>query len=430
MVTLLDGRSANIGRVQLSRNPRSRSLLVLPFALAFAAACSSESASSNAPPAIATSSLAMSMAVSVPAGAEQHRCRFVKVDPAYDGYIVEMSHEYTPGSHHLVLFRTDLTDIPSGQSGDLDCYGAGSEVMSHTRGVLYASQSATGKTTLPPSVGLPIRGGSVLMLQSHYLNAGVSALDAKVDVRLAVAPRSDAIKDEAGVLFYYDPFIVVPPRGRSSALMRCRIAKDIHLLTGLSHTHKRGVGFEAFVDPPSGELSPTPFYTSNDWEHPQSFDSKLDVPAGSKIRFRCDYANPSGETEIVQGQSAETNEMCVFTGLYYPAMTAEENLCAGGADMFGAGASTCGEALDCVQKCPAGTAPKLTIGGVPDVHPCWQACFASTCPTGGAPLLAQLGCTSKQCGEACADPSGTSCASCVLQKCGDVYGACSTHKCR
>ncbi len=169
------------------------------------------------------------------------------------------------------------------------------------------------------------------------------------------------MREEAGVLFFYDPFIVVPPGGRASALMRCAIAKEITLLSGVSHMHKRGVGFQAFVDPPSPatDLASTPFYTSSDWNHPNK----------------------------------------------------------------------CSQSFECVQRCPAGTAPKLGGTGVPDVAPCWQKCFAESCPSAGAPLLTNLTCVRTKCGAACTDMTASDCVSCVLQNCRDAYKACNAHVC-
>lgn len=403
----------------------------IAVAVAVALAATTPIACSSSSEPTPTATLALALSVNVAAGSETHRCRFVKVDSAFKGYITSMRHEYTPGSHHLVLFRTDLTEIAAGSEGDLDCYAKGRDVMAHARGVLYASQTASGSTTLPEGVGLPIAAGEVLLLQAHYLNPGTAPLDAKVDVQVAVVPDTTPMRAEAGVLFFYDPFIVVPPGGRASALMRCAIAKDITLLSGVSHMHKRGIGFQAFVDPPApaAELTSTPFYTSSDWNHPEALAAPLAIAAGSKLRFRCDYQNAAGADQVIQGQSAELDEMCVFTGLYYPAMTQRDDLCMGNADMVGAGPNKCSQSFECVQRCPAGTAPKLGGAGVPDVTSCWQKCFAESCPTAGPPLLTNLSCVRTKCGEACADVTAGDCVSCVLKNCRDAYEACNAHVC-
>jgi hypothetical protein len=399
----------------------SRSATTLGFVL-IVSACSSDDSPS-------TRSLPLSIEVEVAPGTEIHKCRFVQVPADMGGHLTSMSHEYTPGSHHLLLFRTALTELPSQGESIVDCYSGGADVMKNVRGVVYASQDARGITKLPDGVGLPLAAGSVMLMQTHYINSGASVLKAKVDIKLTLADPA-SVREEAGVLFFYDPFIHVPSGARSSALMRCGISKDIHLLGGLSHMHKRGVGFEAFIDPPSGETTATPFYKTDDWEHPKGLATTLDVPSGSRIRFRCDYSAIGDSREFVQGQSAEDDEMCIFTGLYYPAMTANEDLCMGKADMFGAGETACLPSQECIQKCPAGSSPRFGSTGVPDVHPCWQKCFAATCPTAGRVLLDQLGCVGKNCSEACADSASGACSGCVLEFCATEFGACSSHACK
>jgi hypothetical protein len=118
--------------------------------------------------------------------------------------------------------------------------------------------------------------------------------------------------------------------------------------------------------------------------------------------------------------------MCVFSGVYHPAMTQRDDLCQGGAaDMFGMGTKACGDSLKCIQSCPpsrGGTTPF-------DIDPCWQKCFSATCPTAGAPLLAQLGCIREKCSTDCGGSDATACAGCVLRDCGPQYDACNTHKC-
>ena len=41
-------------------------------------------------------------------------------------------------------------------------------------------------------------------------------------------------------------------------------------------------------------------------------------PAGTSITFRCDYANTSSQ-RLSFGESALTNEMCIFSGQFHPA---------------------------------------------------------------------------------------------------------------
>jgi hypothetical protein len=48
------------------------------------------------------------------------------------------------------------------------------------------------------------------------------------------------------------------------------------------------------------------------------FSPALGLSAGTSIRWACSYTNNTGQT-LTFGESAAKNEMCIFTGTYYPA---------------------------------------------------------------------------------------------------------------
>src|SRR6185312_4195319 len=108
----------------------------------------------------------------------------------------------------------------------------------------------------------------------------------------------------------------------------------------------------------------------------------------------------------VQGMSAANNEMCMFIGLYYPAMTEADDNC-DGADEYGQGTVSCSDTLSCLQACPSGSNDPSTA----DFSPCVQKCFVQSCPGATTPLLAALDCISNKCPTECggASDAGSSC---------------------
>ncbi|HEY6459992.1 MAG TPA: hypothetical protein VIY73_07560, partial [Polyangiaceae bacterium] len=150
------------------------------------------------------------METNVAGGGEQFMCKYVQLPDAVS-WMVQAQHDYTPGSHHLLLYTTALTSIPAGGDVMQDCYeGTGNHIMNDATGVLYGGQTPTGSEVLPQGVGLRTPASEVLIFQVHYLNAGATALDAKVNVELTLDSDADDIQQEAGLLFFYDPFIDVP----------------------------------------------------------------------------------------------------------------------------------------------------------------------------------------------------------------------------
>lgn len=398
-------------------------------------ACSSSSGGSPAAPGDAGAdagnlvTASFQMEETVMGGQEIFDCQYVTL-PDVQAFMIKGQHEYTPGSHHLLLYTTDLTTIPAGQTGVQSCYeGTGSNsVMSHVNGVLYAGQVPMGSETLPPGVGLETTPSQVLLFQVHYLNATASAIDAHVSVHLTT--QTTPVKENAGILFFYDPFIDVPQGAGAVAAMRCPIKQNITLFSESSHYHARGVGYQAYLDPPSGAEATTPFYTSSNWASPTIALDTMQVPAGSYIRYYCDYDNTAGTQAFFQGQSAAVNEMCMFIGMYYPAMTTADEECYSG-DMYGTGTVSCVNTLSCLAACPPAPADAGAGSGPQQVAfatPCIQQCFAQSCPDATAVLEPALNCIQSSCGSQCAT-SGSACDTCVADNCATQYEACANAAC-
>src|SRR5262249_11078598 len=114
--------------------------------------------------------IVVSMELTVKAGEERHTCQLVALPNDTDANVVSISHEYTVGSHHFVLFTTDLATIPPDLQGQYDCVFGDEPIMAHSQGVLYAAQSPHGDAPFPPGVGFPLKAHQVLLLQAHYIN--------------------------------------------------------------------------------------------------------------------------------------------------------------------------------------------------------------------------------------------------------------------
>jgi len=353
------------------------SLLAFVAALPFPACSSSSSPASTDDPTptgpLPQGPTTFTMEGDVAAGSESFKCQYVTM-PHADGFVVGGQNEFTPGSHHVVVYSTDLSSIPSDHAGIEDCYEGAGSMMTHIRGVVYAATNARAGIDMPEGVGIPYKSGAVMLFQNHFLDAGAQSMQTKSQVYLKTA--TGGVTQNADVLFYYDPYIDVPAGARAKASMRCPIPKDITLVAFGSHYHSRGVGFQAYVDPPNAAPATKPFYTSSNWASPTIVTNQsLAVPAGSRIRYYCDYDNTMGSQEYVQGESATNNEMCMFIALYYPAMTQADDYCEAG-DMVGTGTASCIDTLNCVGACPPAGDTSETNG----YSPCLQKCIADSCP--------------------------------------------------
>jgi hypothetical protein len=278
--------------------------------------------------ATALADIVFTTAAVIEAGAEKTKCSYVAM-PDDRGEIAVPSAEsrYTPGSHHFLVYRTDLDQIPDGKGEPYECPAGGLDA--HVTGSYYEAQSPETHRVLPKGVAHIFRPGEVVLLTSHYVNTTTSDLDAHLTFTLHTVER-DSIEQEAGSIFFYNPQISLPPHSDRTVTRTCPISADMNLGLLWSHMHKQGVGFTVTTDDADAD---NPLYATKDWSEPLArvfpYDPPVTVHAGSSITYACDYHNATDD-KIVAGQSAQTNEMCILHGMYWPRASGMTELCMNG----------------------------------------------------------------------------------------------------
>ncbi|MBX3223616.1 MAG: hypothetical protein KF795_24100 [Labilithrix sp.] len=404
--------------MSLASLPRGSSVLV---ALALVAACQAS------PAADPGSVVAFSLEAELAAGQEAHFCRYVRMPdgpPDQRLFVRGGRHDLADGTHHYLLYRTRVTAWADGMDRVVPC-DEHEAVMKSATSYVTGGQTPHEDADFPAAAALAFRPGEILLLQGHFVNASPRARTVRVDLALRTA-ASSAVEHEAGVLRYYNPFIFVPPRGKATAKMACTLKKDITLLSAAAHMHARGVAYRAYVDLPGAPPSEAPFYTTKDGLHPTFYAGFMALPAGSTIRYECDYENAAGERPVVQGLSAEADEMCMLSAFYYPAMAPEDEACE---DMsgHGTGTATCLDTVACLEGCPVSERPDFSSGD-PRVGACWQRCITSSCPAVTGALFPELACTAAKCAAECA-AMGEPCRACVIERCAAELDACARTAC-
>lgn len=359
-------------------------------------------------------------------GQEIERCKFFVAPP--EG--LNINHDavkYTPGSHHVLLYLTPYKQIPTvdrnkkthDTSGVIDCpEGAGADW--DLVNVLAGAQAFDGGSMadFPPDTAVKVPGGSVLIMNTHYLNAGAKPLSVEARINLYTIPEAQ-MKHEGGLLFFYNPFIHVPAHSKASARMACKISQDITLTNIQSHMHKRAVNYSADLRGPDGAVIQN-MYANTEWENVpvKRFAPGYTIKAGSSLDYRCDYQNHE-DRDIDQGPSTR-DEMCMLIGSYYPA-SPDVGFCAD-STFIGTGTQSCGQAYSCALAA-------LGAGAQGDLY----GCIVESCPSVAPQLTEALRCAFRRGGPACKDacktPTDTKCQECVINSCQPALTACQTAKC-
>lgn len=385
----------------------TRSLLPL-VACSIVAACSSSSSAPSGgsggtmldPPA-SGQGIQLKMSTSIAASTEDERCQFVQTTD--DMWVNQQVIRYTPGSHHFILWRTPYTSIPtSDTSGNhvdtsavFQCPNGppGSWLVDGLLGGAQSPDQPTFGGDFPPGVAIHIPAESILIMDLHVLNASTSPLDVTVLMNLDTIPQSQ-VKQEGGIYFFYDPFIRIPANGKSSARMSCPVPDDVTLVNGQTHMHKQGLGGVVNLEDGSGK-SLQQLYQTNLWSDPPVtvwHAPPMNLQAGQQIDYQCNYQNP-GDTDILQGLSAKTNEMCVWTGAYYPRNTAFEYCNGSGgwanlgkaATFIGTGAADGPTTMSCLNGA-------VGAAMTPNFSDVFYGCVVDSCPAVAKPMTAVIRC--------------------------------------
>jgi hypothetical protein len=320
----------------------------LPALALTAGACTDDAADPGQEPA---AQLELRMDATIPAGAEVEYCQFVKVP---ETWVTKDAVDFTNGSHHVLVYQTPYTSIPTQKddgtpidtSGVFDCSDGPTNGWSVTK-LVGGSQNQTGESFLSFPEGVGVRLGGILLMNVHYRNGSDAPLTTDIKVRFDTT-TADQISQEGDILFLFNPLIAVQPGGTARARWSCPVYQDITIVNAQSHMHARGMGYEARVD------GGAPFYVNDRWEGVpvKAFDN-FTVKAGSRLDYHCDYRNTSGKAVYMGPRTSD--EMCMLIGSYYPADPRTTNCLDAtgqvpGGEWIGQGTASCAQTLGCIQQ--------------------------------------------------------------------------------
>lgn len=247
----------------------------------------------------------------IPPGAEVYRCQNFENPFGRPVAVVRSESFMTSGSHHMFVFQSQgLKD------GELETCG-GLEFGPN----VHRAQSSQATVVYPEGVGRYLGDDEGLRIQVHYLNTTLDTIHTAVAVTLhAMAPEE--VTSLASQIFVNTIDINVPPHSSGRATNSCVIPHDVQLVDSVSHMHQHGVYFSA------RDAERQLLYETSEWAEPEPwvFESPRRLKGGTTIAITCDYENPN-DYALTFGESARSNEMCIFSGTYFPAQKGEGITC-------------------------------------------------------------------------------------------------------
>jgi hypothetical protein len=235
--------------------------------------------------------------------------------------------DMTPGSHHMIMFRSLDGMQPADGTIDETCSG-GIPVP------VYGTQIPHEETLFPDDDGFgkplaqDIPPGSKGYFQMHYFNTSDDVLTVNVTLEAFALPTGTEYT-RTDLFATYNADISIPP-GATNYTVSATCDTVLGKFWSLSsHSHKQSIATAI-------KEGDNVVFTSSDWEHPGTAEFRsapFYVFDSGKLTWECTYNNTGDNATrtITDGQSAQTDEMCMATGYYFPAVGPRGCFMTGGA---------------------------------------------------------------------------------------------------
>ena len=344
-------------------------------------------------------------------GEEKTLCGYAVLPLDENASLNRIETAMTEGSHHMNLY---MALAPSEKTGTQEC---GNDTMGQL--IVFGAQQKAHDVPLPSGIGYPLPAHQQMILEAHYINPTLEPIEAVGVANIHLA-RDGEVEQHAGIMALFPDSIYVPPGEETVTTARCHVPFDAEIFLLMSHMHRFGQRFDAWlVDPSTEPETRTLVYSNEDWHVPEYTmldpEGFLSVEAGDVVEFSCTYDNPTGFA-VTRGPSAQTDEMCIFGAAYVPyhgfllcqgegATCPEEPV----NPLVDPNDSLCAQYMDCIDRCGG-----LNIA-------CNNCCTPAMNPDCMLCLQGVLGCAVQN---GCASGFANFDLECVAEHCAEGYVRC------
>lgn len=244
-------------------------------------------------------------------GEEKFYCLYTTLPVDQDSGVHRVASHMTPGSHHMIVFKTKTQLEADGTFKECSNFGAGDN-MSNIPVWLYASQTPDNEVVMPENVGIALTAHQPVIINMHYVNTTDAPMTAQVNIEMErYAPTFHFTEAHAFITF--NTKINVPAGGTGSAGGTCQIDPIWNFVMMSTHSHQYTTAAKVY-DGSSMVLE------TLDWAHATvaRFEQPYYNFASGNVTYQCDYHNTTN-MPLTTGESAISNEMCMAVGLFFPA---------------------------------------------------------------------------------------------------------------
>jgi hypothetical protein len=269
----------------------------------------------------------------VESGKEVQACYFLKIPGAStdEFWVDRYELAQTTGSHHMNIFRVNTLKNLKPNADDAPVVNGECFVSSNWSDwplVVNTQQDGVVDWKLPTDVGAKFKGGELLMLQTHWVNATTQKTPAMAQVVANFHSPAQKPANELATMFVTNQNIRICPGdvGKSFTKSCTFPSTGVNIVAANGHFHSRGSKFEISPVDSMGNISGATFYTSTSWDDPpMSRDINVSLPQGGGIQWKCTFdaplgscGNPDDMCCFKFGGQVETSEHCNAFVYYWP----------------------------------------------------------------------------------------------------------------
>lgn len=257
--------------------------------------------------------------IEMPAGLEATYCWYFRAPTNKLIAIDKWKSSMTPGSHHLILYTTPNDRMPPGTITPVNCSANG---LASTW--TYSAQSPEAEIEMPlddgegKRVAMDFNANQAGFIQMHYYNTSDQPLMVSVTVEAYALDEGVPYTKTAAYVTYNNSINIPPNTVGDIEAQTCNVPATSKFWMISTHSHKQAVRTGVRDGMPNNGAM---VFQSTDWDHPgaQKWMAKpFHTFSTGKITYECEYNNPTNRT-IRTGDSAQTDEMCMASGYFFPA---------------------------------------------------------------------------------------------------------------
>jgi hypothetical protein len=259
-------------------------------------------------------------------GEETTKCFYFHTPNTEQAIVNKWVSDMTAGSHHMIVFASlDGMQPPDGTLDD--CSGGNIPVP------MFGTQIPHEELVMPDDDGFGVPLAQVVepntaaYFQMHYLNSSDEPMQVHVTLSAYALPAA-TMYTRTDIFATYNADISIPPGATNHVVTATCDIFDKKFWQMSSHSHKQSRKTEV-------KDGASMIFDSTDWEHPGTRD--WTAPTfyqfqNTQMTWSCTYDNTGDNASrtVTDGQSAQTDEMCMMTGYYFPAAGARGCFMSGG----------------------------------------------------------------------------------------------------